>query len=110
MQTWLLSAQLSLLFFLLSYGCRQENNQATLAQSNQQIVLNDSTQLIAFDRDVVPLLKTRCSPCHFPGGKMYERMPFDKSKTITDHPDGVLKRFKEPELATVKAYLEQEKQ
>lgn len=28
---------------------------------------------------------------------MYEKMPFDQAKTILDHPEGVLKRFKDSE-------------
>lgn len=34
-------------------------------------------------------------PCHFPGGKMYEKMPFDQPATVLAHAEGMLKRFKE---------------
>jgi hypothetical protein len=39
--------------------------------------------LVSFDNDVKPILETRCQPCHFPGGVMYERRPFDRAETIT---------------------------
>ena len=33
---------------------------------------------IHFTSQIQPILVKNCSPCHFTGGKMYERMPFDK--------------------------------
>jgi hypothetical protein len=38
---------------------------------------------VDFQRDVQPILEARCQPCHFPGGVMYERRPFDRAETIT---------------------------
>lgn len=35
-----------------------------------------------FARDVRPILEQRCVPCHFAGGKMYARLPFDRPETI----------------------------
>ena len=37
----------------------------------------------SFKETVQPILEKRCQPCHFPGGKMYERLPFDRPETIT---------------------------
>jgi hypothetical protein len=37
---------------------------------------------IDFATQVRPLLEARCTPCHFAGGKMYERLPFDRPETI----------------------------
>jgi hypothetical protein len=50
-----------------------------------------------------------CSPCHFPGGKMYERLPFDKDTTIINHETGILKRIKGDENALIKAFVQQHK-
>jgi hypothetical protein len=36
-----------------------------------------------FASDVRPILESSCQPCHFQGGKMYEKLPFDKPETIT---------------------------
>ena len=38
---------------------------------------------VDFNQDVRPILEARCQPCHFPGGVMYERRPFDRPETIT---------------------------
>ena len=37
---------------------------------------------VDFNTQVRPLLESRCTPCHFTGGTMYERLPFDRSATI----------------------------
>src|SRR5213083_2839031 len=36
-----------------------------------------------FASDIRPILQSRCQPCHFQGGQMYEKLPFDKPETIT---------------------------
>jgi hypothetical protein len=60
-----------------------------------------------FNAAVLPVLKKNCSPCHFTGGKMYARMPFDQPATIINHSTGALKRFKvREELAIVKNFIE----
>jgi hypothetical protein len=38
---------------------------------------------ITFASDIRPILQSRCQPCHFQGGQMYEKLPFDKPETIT---------------------------
>jgi len=39
---------------------------------------------VDFQTQVLPLMMKRCAPCHFPGGKMYERLPFDREHTIRE--------------------------
>lgn len=43
------------------------------------------------------ILAARCQPCHFPGGKMYDRLPFDRAKTIETLGDRLFTRIKDPE-------------
>lgn len=107
MKSWLLFAQLPLLVLLTGYSCGKENSQP-IAQAELVPLAQDSIYTIDFEMDIVPILKARCSPCHFPGGKMYEKMPFDKSKTIRDHAAGVTRRLKEQDLNKLKSYLDQE--
>ncbi|TMI88246.1 MAG: hypothetical protein E6H08_18105 [Bacteroidetes bacterium] len=66
------------------------------------IQLNDT---IHFTNQIQPILVKNCSPCHFAGGKMYERMPFDKDTTIINHQGGVLKRIKGEENLIIKTLL-----
>ncbi|MEP6800807.1 MAG: hypothetical protein ABJC07_02635 [Acidobacteriota bacterium] len=45
----------------------------------------DSSSLSAFRTSVRPILAARCAPCHEPGGRMYERMPFDNASVVATH-------------------------
>ena len=36
---------------------------------------------VDFTHDVRPILD-RCQPCHFAGGKMYGKLPFDRPETV----------------------------
>ena len=68
------------------------------------------TDTISFTAQIQPILVNHCTPCHFTGGKMYNRLPFDKDTTIIGHKDGVLRRIKnEKENALIKQFIEQQK-
>jgi hypothetical protein len=69
-------------------------------------VINDT---IDFVKQVQPILVKNCSPCHFTGGKMYEKMPFDKDTTIINHEKGILKRFKDDENTLIRTFIQQNK-
>jgi len=43
---------------------------------------SSSKPRIDFDTQLKPIFQSKCMPCHFPGGKMYDRLPFDKPATI----------------------------
>ncbi len=58
-----------------------------------------------FVATVRPILATRCAPCHNPGGKMYARLPFDDPKVVASHSEGVLKRLKGEDRATMERWL-----
>lgn len=36
---------------------------------------------VTFAGQIQPIL-ARCTPCHFPGGKMYDKLPFDRAETV----------------------------
>ena len=62
-----------------------------------------------FAESVRPILKSHCAPCHEPGGRLYDRLPFDNSRVVSSHSAGILRRLKgedreafEQWLATVK--------
>ncbi len=52
---------------------------------------------IDFTTRILPLLQEKCSPCHFPGGRMYDRLPFDKEMTIRLLGTRLFTRLREPE-------------
>ena len=45
-------------------------------------VADDAKPRVDFDSQLKPIFKSQCMPCHFPGGQMYDRLPFDNPATI----------------------------
>jgi hypothetical protein len=63
---------------------------------------------VDFETGVRPLLEARCQPCHFAGGKMYEKLPFDRPETIHHLGERLFTRIKAPEdQALLRAFLAQ---
>jgi cytochrome c5 len=59
-----------------------------------------------FDRTVKPILEKHCHPCHFTGGVMYEKLPFDRAETIRTLGEKLFTRIKAPEeQAAIRAFL-----
>lgn len=50
---------------------------------------------VDFDTQLKPMLQAKCMPCHFSGGQMYERLPFDKPATIRKLGTRLFTRIKE---------------
>jgi hypothetical protein len=69
---------------------------------------------VDFATEIRPILQQRCQPCHFAGGIMYERRPFDRPETIVklgtklftrikdEKPRELIRRFLAEQTATVK--------
>ncbi len=75
-----------------------------------KVIANPRIDTINFKKQLQPILQKNCPPCHFTGGKMYEKMPFDKGETIISHEAGISKRFKnENELTILKQFIQQNK-
>ena len=65
---------------------------------------------VDFDRQIKPILQQRCQPCHFSGGVMYQRLPFDRAQTITTLGTKLFTRLKdEKEQRLIRDFLEQQK-
>jgi hypothetical protein len=63
---------------------------------------------VDFATQVKPILESRCQPCHFPGGKVFERMPFDRPETIKTLGTKLFTRIKdEDERRVIREFLAQ---
>jgi len=61
-----------------------------------------------FDTEIKPIFQARCQPCHFQGGKVYDKMPFDKAETITRLGTKLFTRIKdEKEQRLIREFLDQ---
>lgn len=82
-------------------------NSPAIAENKSVQFIKDTIQ---FATQVKPIFVKNCSPCHFAGGKMYARLPFDKDTTIINHSAGILKRIKnEEENTLLKNFIAQNK-
>jgi hypothetical protein len=65
---------------------------------------------VDFTRDVRPILD-RCQPCHFTGGKMYDKLPFDRPETVVRLGTKLFTRIKdERQRAVIRQFLAERKQ
>lgn len=62
-----------------------------------------------FAADIRPIFESRCTPCHFAGGQMYERLPFDRPETIRKLGAKLFPRIKdENEQRVLREFLAQQ--
>ena len=63
---------------------------------------------IDFATQVKPILVARCGSCHFAGGVMYQRLPFDRPETIRTLGEKLFTRLKdENDRRTIREFLSQ---
>jgi hypothetical protein len=61
---------------------------------------------VTFEKDIAPRLSASCQPCHYPGGKVYAKMPFDRPETIRTLGTKLFTRIKdEKDQAMIRSFL-----
>lgn len=76
------------------------------ASSSRQPSTDKRQPQVEFTRDVQPIMERRCQPCHFPGGSMHAKLPFDKPETIHKLGTKLFSRIKkEEEQKVIRAFL-----
>src|SRR5262245_11624502 len=55
---------------------------ARIIASAPVAVSSPPKERVDFDTQLKPIFQAKCMPCHFSGGQMYDRLPFDKPATI----------------------------
>lgn len=73
-----------------------------------QLKISAGKDTSSFVQNIEPILIQNCSPCHFPGGKVFSKMPFNVPLTIVGlKKDRVLMRIKnEGQKELVRKYIE----
>ena len=76
----------SLLLLLLAastYSCGRNIGSFTpFVKAQEPATASSSDNKVDFATHVEPILKAKCQPCHFSGGKVYDKLPFDRPETI----------------------------
>jgi hypothetical protein len=63
---------------------------------------------VDFATQIKPILEARCQPCHFSGGKVYQKLPFDRPETIKTLGTKLFTRIKdENERRLIRDFLAQ---
>jgi len=61
-----------------------------------------------FDTDIKPIFQAKCQPCHFQGGQVYEKLPFDRPETIKKLGTKLFTRIKdEKDRQLIREFLDQ---
>src|ERR1700686_3901737 len=91
-------------------ACQQVNPQTSSirTQSLATSSIASPAKKPEFETEIKPIFQTRCQPCHFPGGKVYDHLPFDKPETITRLGTKLFTRIKdEKEQRLIREFLAQ---
>ncbi len=64
---------------------------------------------VDFATQIKPIFEAKCQPCHFNGGTMYKRLPFDRPETIKTLGTKLFTRIKdENQRALIRNFLSQQ--
>src|SRR5882762_11825646 len=101
---------LILTLVILGGSCTQATKLAAISAAPVAEPHNSpSPAKIDFATQIRPILEARCQPCHFSGGKVYQRMPFDRPDTIKTLGTRLFTRLKdENERRLIRDFLAQE--
>ena len=86
------SADGSLTLFLSEKKADSQAKPSTSARASKPAAASAG---VSFPKDVQPVLSRRCQPCHFPKGKMYEKLPFDDPATVRRLGEQLFTRIKD---------------
>ncbi len=78
-----------------------------LARSAPAAQSKDGPKPVTFTADIAPLLAGKCQPCHFKGGKVFDKLPFDQYKTVAKIASRLHTRLKGADLDLVNRWIEQ---
>lgn len=88
------------LFLVLGFAaCHHTKlgSSSTGAQNFATLSLASTPKKPDFETEIKPIFQARCQPCHFPGGKVYDHLPFDKPETIARLGEKLFTRIKDKE-------------
>jgi hypothetical protein len=102
MRVILTVVSLGLIAFAVILGLHSDTRHATARETSYVA----STAKHDFEKEIKPIFQARCQPCHFQGGQVYDRMPFDKPATITRLGTKLFTRIKdEKEQKLIREFL-----
>lgn len=93
---------------LAESGATRPMSKAYVSSTFPVAASSATTSRVDFDTQLKPIFKSKCMPCHFEGGKMYEELPFDRPETIRKLGDRLFTRIKEEnDRRMIREFLDQ---
>jgi hypothetical protein len=93
----------------LNAGTRITSTPAASSSEKSAPVSASTTARVDFPTQIKPMLEAKCQPCHFSGGKVYAKMPFDRPETIKTMGTKLFTRIKdEHERQLIRDFLAQD--
>jgi len=86
---------IAMVLLLVEFGGAAKPAPIVLGSPASAVAASAPKARVDFDAQVKPILQSKCMPCHFSGGKMYDRLPFDKPATIKKLGARLFTRIKE---------------
>ena len=95
-----------------SYSCGRATHVASLMPAvvaKELTPISTNAVKVDFATQIEPMLKAKCQPCHFSGGKVFVKLPFDKPQTIKTLGTKLFTRIHdENERKLIREFLSQE--
>jgi hypothetical protein len=93
---------LGMIVFAVVLASHSDTRKAT-ARVNSLVTSSEGPN---FEKQIKPIFQARCQPCHFQGGQVYDKLPFDKPATITRLGTKLFTRIKdEKEQKLIREFL-----
>jgi hypothetical protein len=93
----------------MNAGTRMTSTPGASSSEKSAPVPTTTTARVDFPTQIKPMLEAKCQPCHFSGGKVYAKMPFDRPETIKTMGTKLFTRIKdENERRLIRDFLAQE--
>ncbi|MGH9968763.1 MAG: hypothetical protein ACREBG_13170 [Pyrinomonadaceae bacterium] len=80
---------------IVTEGAQTYSALSPAAASSTAPAATNVSAKVDFASQIRPILEGKCKPCHFNGGTMYERLPFDRPETIRTLGTKLFTRIKE---------------
>ena len=109
MRTAVLVLLLSLVVTCYACGRINASKLASNSVAASPVSAGSVATRVDFTTQIKPIFEARCQPCHFSGGKVYAKMPFDRAETIKTMGTKLFTRIKdENERRVIRDFLAQE--
>ena len=67
------------IYIVILFSIQQSGSRKGSAMENVAL----PKAVYTYQEHILPILKSNCGPCHFHGGKVYDKYPFDSYETVS---------------------------